>query len=316
MTPAIGPEMGAILERLRAAPGLDFRAMPVAEARPLVDAATIPWSQGAPAMAARDLVVPLDGRGLAARLYEPADAADEGVIVYAHGGGWTFGSIETHDGTMRVLAEAARRRVLGVDYRLAPEPPFPAPLDDVLGAVAFVEAGGLGRPLAADRIALSGDSAGATLALGALLARRDRGLAPLAGAGLFYGCYAPDCDTPSHAAFGDGRYLLSTANMRWYWGNFLDAGGPDPAHYATPLRAELSGLPPLYLAAAGLDPLRDDTLALAAALARAGVAARCDHVPGVVHGCLRMARELPPALAMIRAGAAHLAECLGTEARR
>ena len=224
-------------------------------------------------------------------------------ILYIHGGGWTFGSIDTHDGTMRNLAEAAQRPVLGIDYRLAPEHPFPAPLDDVLTAIAFVETGGLGVPISAHDMAIAGDSAGANLALAALLARRDRRLPQLASAALFYGCYAPDFTTASHAEFGDGAYLLTSVNMRWYWTNFLGREGADTTSLAVPVRSDLSGLPPLYLSAAGLDPLRDDTLQLAQKLAASGVSFRCDHVPGVVHGCLRMTRELDAARAMIRAGA-------------
>ena len=189
-------------------------------------------------------------------------------ILYIHGGGWTFGSIDTHDGTMRNLAEAAQRPVLGIDYRLAPEHPFPAPLDDVLTAIAFVETGGLGVPISAHDMAIAGDSAGANLALAALLARRDRRLPQLASAALFYGCYAPDFTTASHAEFGDGDYLLTSVNMRWYWTNFLGREGADTTSLAAPVRSDLSGLPPLYLSAAGLDPLRDDTLQLAATACR------------------------------------------------
>ena len=130
-----------------------------------------------------------------ARLYLPVEGPIVSPILYIHGGGWTFGSIDTHDGTMRNLAEAAQRPVLGIDYRLAPEHPFPAPLDDVLTAIAFVETGGLGTPISAHDMAIAGDSAGANLALAALLARRDRRLPQLASAALFYGCYAPDFTT-------------------------------------------------------------------------------------------------------------------------
>jgi len=303
MTPFVDPQMQAILDRLRAGPQTDFRTMPIAEARRQSDAATIPWSDGAPEMHVRTLTVDAGTHAMRARHYLPVEEPIVSLILYVHGGGWTFGSVDTHDGTMRNLAEAAQRPVLGIDYRLAPENPFPAPLEDVLTAIAFVEAGGLGTPIPAQSMAIAGDSAGANLALAALLARRDQGLPQLTSAALFYGCYAPDFATASHAEFGGGAYLLASANMRWYWTNFLGREGDGTPSLAAPMRSDLSGLPPLYLSAAGLDPLRDDTLKLAEKLADFGISFRCDHVPGVVHGCLRMTRELDAARAMIQAGA-------------
>lgn len=303
MTARVDPQMQPILERLRAGPAVDFKAMPIADARKQSDAATIPWSEGAPAMSAKEITVKLGTHSLRGRLYNPTEEPLRTVTVYIHGGGWTFGSIETHDGTMRNLAASLGSPVFGVDYRLAPEHPFPAPLNDVIASVAFVEEGGLGTWVPADSIAIAGDSAGANLALAALIARRDAALPDLAAGALFYGCYAPDFETRSQSTFGSGEYLLTSVNMRWYWNNFLGAECDQTETLAVPVRHDLRGLPPLYLSAAGLDPLRDDTFELAARLADAGVPFRCDYVPGVVHGCLRMTRELNAARGMITSGA-------------
>jgi acetyl esterase len=210
---------------------------------------------------------------------------------------------------MRTLAAASGCAVFGFDYRLAPEHPYPIPLEDTLGAIAFGLSGELGPDVDARRWVLAGDSAGATLALAAMIHRRDAGLALPATAALFYGCYAPDFETGSHARFGEG-YILTTANMRWYWRNYLGAAFGAPPALAAPLHADLRGLPPLYLTVGGLDPLVDDTIRLADRLAAAGVAFRHDHVPGVIHGCLRMSRKLAPAQAMIDAGAAYITERL------
>lgn len=307
MKPYVDPQMQVILDRLRAAPQVDLKTMPIAAARRLSDAGSIPWSEGAPAIAAEALTIDTGTHAMRARLYRPTEAPLTKLIVFVHGGGWTFGSIDTHDGTMRNLAVQSGVPVLGFDYRLGPEDPFPAPLDDVLAAIAFVESGGLGAALPAGSLALAGDSAGANLALAALLARRDSGLPDLASAALYYGCFAPDFDTASHAAFGGGEYLLTSVNMRWYWTNFLGTERDEAESLSKPVRHDLSGLPPLYLSAAGLDPLRDDTLRLAERLAEAGVPFRFDHVPGVVHGCLRMTRELDAARRMIASGAAFIA---------
>lgn len=307
MKPYVDPQMQVILDRMRAAPQVDLKTMPIAEARRLSDAGSIPWSEGAPAIAAEALTIDTGTHAMPARLYRPTEAPLTKLIVFVHGGGWTFGSIDTHDGTMRNLAVESGVPVLGFDYRLGPEDPFPAPLDDVMAAIAFVEAGGLGVALKARTLALAGDSAGANLALAALLARRDHGLPDLASAALYYGCFAPDFETASHAAFGGGEYLLTSVNMRWYWTNFLGTEHDETKSLSKPVRQDLSGLPPLYLSAAGLDPLRDDTLRLAERLAEAGVSFRFDHVPGVVHGCLRMTRELDAARRMIASGAAFVA---------
>lgn len=307
--------MAEILAELTAGPAVDLRAMPIAQARATFIRNQSAWNWApAPMARTRDLTVPGAAGPLPARLHRPRAEGDLPVVLYVHGGGWTFGSIDTHDGVMRSLALASGCAVLGVDYRLAPEHPFPAPLEDVLAALAHIEAGGLGAGCEGRRIALAGDSAGATLSLGALIARRAAGAAAPATAALFYGCYAPIFDTPSHAENGDGRYLLRTDMMRWYWSNFLGRCAPAEAPGAcAPLHADLAGLPPLYLNAAGLDPLLDDTTLLAGALARAGARFTLDVYPGVVHGFLRFARDLAPARAAIAAAGAHLRRIFGNE---
>src|SRR4029078_11105145 len=111
MTPFVEPQMQAILNRLRAGPQTDFKTMPIVEARRQSDAATIPWSDGAPEMRTRDLTVDAGAHELRARLYLPTEGPVVSPILYIHGGGWAFGSIDTHDGTMRNLAKAAQRPV-------------------------------------------------------------------------------------------------------------------------------------------------------------------------------------------------------------
>ncbi|MBI1244072.1 MAG: alpha/beta hydrolase fold domain-containing protein [Alphaproteobacteria bacterium] len=308
MKPYIDPGMALILSEIRALPAFDFKIPPIGEARVRNDAATIAWSKGAPAMATVEMEIPGE-HPMRARLYRPVVQANAPVIVFVHGGGWTFGSIDTHDGTMRNLAAASGCAVFGFDYRLSPEHPFPAPLDDTCAAIAFVQAGGLGAAVDPSRLALAGDSAGATLALAAMLRARDEGGTLPSAAALFYGCYAPIFDTPSHAAFGDG-FLLTSVNMRWYWMNYLAGNLEAPPALAAPLGARLEGLPPLHLSAAGLDPLRDDTSRLAVRLAEAGVAFSYEHIPGVVHGCLRMSGRLAPARNLIRSAGQFLQENL------
>lgn len=310
MKPYVDPAMQPILDRARAAPPVDYRSMSMKEARALFDRNAAPWNEGRPEVfSVVEREIPGASAPMRARLYRPA-AGRLPLILFVHGGGWTFGDIDSHDGAMRWLALESGCAVLGFDYRLAPEHPFPAPMDDVLSALAFVEAGGLGADIDSSRIALAGDSAGANLSLAAMLARRDRKQAPPRTAALFYGCYEPSSDSESHRAFGGGDFLLSTANMNWYWSNYLGPAAASPDSTAANARADLAGLPPLYLNAAGLDPLLDDTLLLSRRLAEAGVRHRFDHFPGVVHGFLRMSRELPPARDAVAAASRYLRDAL------
>lgn len=306
--PPLHPEMAKILEEAAAVPRLDPRTTPIALQRRAVEIAAVAWNTPPyPCETVRSLEVPSPNGPMRARLHRAAGARDDAAILYLHGGGWTFGSVESHDGVTRRLAAVTRRPVLSIDYRLAPEHPAPAPAQDTAAALAFLEAGGLGRPIPIGRIALAGDSAGAQTALAALLDRRDAGLPSAEAALLFYGCLAPDFDTASHRAFGaDESFLLSTDRMRWFWANHL-GDLADPGN-AAPLRRDLAGLPPLFLDAASHDCLRDDTLRLAARLAEAGRPHRLHLTPGVVHGYLRYATRLPLALATLEAAAAFLDE--------
>jgi acetyl esterase len=305
------PHMAAIMARLRALPAADYRTMPIGQARILFDDNARYWTEPKlPIARVDELSLPGPSGVMRARLYHPRPGEHLPLVVFAHGGGWTFGSIDTHDGAMRHLAQESACAVLGMDYRLAPEHPFPAGLEDTLAAIAFAETGALGGDVDAGRIALAGDSAGANLALAALVSRAGSGAAPIRTAALFYGCFAPIFDTDSHKAYGDGSFGLSTDNMRWYWRNFLGSESEAATSLAAPLRADLSALPPLYLNCAGLDPLRDDTYLLSRRLTDAGIRHRLDVFPGVVHGFVRMMRELPAARDALHAAGAFLKDRL------
>lgn len=304
----IDSDMARILEVIRAAPKTDLRALPIDEARDTFTRQQTPWSWCPHALArVDDVSISTRGGAMQARLYIPVADGPLPAVVFAHGGGWTFGNIDTHDGTMRWLAAISGCVVLGINYRLSPEHPFPAGVHDLCDAIEFIRAGHLGDACDRTRIAVAGDSAGANIALGAMIVLRDAGKQMPATACLFYGCFAPIFDTASHMANGGGDFLLTTEMMRWYWANYLGALSEDNAPGAcTPLSADLSGLPPLYLNAAALDPLLDDTLLMSAALARAGVRHTLDIWPGVVHGFLRLARELPTAQSALRAAGEYL----------
>jgi len=213
------------------------------------------------------------------RLYAPAGAADGPIVVYFHGGGWVIGSLDTHDGVCRALANRTGCRIAAAHYRLAPEHRFPAAVDDCWTVTrwAFEQT---------SRVAVAGDSAGGNLAAVVALRARDAGLA-LAHQALVYPVIDHRFDTASYAANAQG-YGLTLAGMRWYWDQYL--GGADGAHPdASPLRAaSLAGVAPALVVVCGLDPLRDEGVAYAARLRASGVPAEVSEYEDMIHGFFRM----------------------------
>jgi acetyl esterase len=280
MTHTPHPEMATILRAMRAAPVPEPWTLPLQQARANAAAGSVGWNHPVPEAERRDIVL----GGVPCRVLLPPQRSP-GVILMAHGGGWTFGSPDSHDRFARLLARAAGLTLVMPEYRLAPEHAAPAAIEDMVAVAQALP----GLAEAAGPMVLAGDSAGANIALAVALSPG----APRATLlSLYYGCFAPDFDTLSHRTCGDGSFGLSTARMRWFWENWLGTVR-DPR--AMPGHAELAGLPRTHLVAAGLDCLRDDSILLAGRLAAAGVPFRLDVVPGVMHGFLQMTRELRPA---------------------
>ena len=272
------PEMQAMRD-LRKALGLPgFAAGTPADARTTFAAALsgLPQGRGADVREMRDLV--LDGpRGpIPARSYLPhGDAV--GRIVYFHGGGWVFGTLDGFDPICRELAAAAGAEVVSVDYRLAPEHPYPAPLDDAFAAVRTLAQDGL--PLA-----VAGDSAGGNLAAACALRARDEGGPSLRFQLLMYPVLDTDFERGSYRDYGRGDHFISRADMEWFWSHHAGDGHRDDPLLA-PLRApELSGLAEAIIVVAGCDPLHDEGLAYAEALRAAGVTATLEDHDDMAHG--------------------------------
>ena len=309
--PELDPAMAEILAMLQARALPAYETMPAAEARAECELRNAFWNQDPPALPEVDEVTIEGPRGpLQLRLYVPSGAGEPApAIVYLHGGGWVIGSLDSHDHVCRRLARAAGIKVVSVNYGLAPEHPFPQGLTDVVHALRWLSEHGASEGIDPGRLALAGDSAGANLALAACLRLRDAGEPLVRAAALVYGCYSADLDSPSHVAFGGGPYFLTTSTMRWFWNHYVGdpAARSDPL--ASPLFADLRGLPPLFLAAAELDPLRDDSERLARRLLEAGVEFDWRLWRGVTHGCFQMSRMLPRAELFI-------AEVAGLLARR
>lgn len=251
------------------------------------------WNEGLPD-------VPVEGHlvdGVAFNLYRPTDDARAPTLLYVHGGGWAVGSVAQNEPAIRALALGSGWNVAAPTYRLAPEHPFPAGLEDCLTVAGWLAASG--RPWG-----VSGTSAGANLAIATALARRHNP-APSAMV-LFYGVFGCDLDTESYTSFGDGRYGLSRERMANFFVMYDPPGARTREPLITPLLGDLAGLPPTWLVAAGLDVLRDDTLAMHERMRAAGVDVRLRVEPGCTHGFINRGRIVRAARESLADAAAFL----------
>jgi len=246
----------------------------------------------------RELTVPGGDGERRARLYRPAGDGPWPTTVFFHGGGFVVGDLDTHDQACRRLCRDASTVVLSVDYRLAPEQPFPAGVEDALAATRWVaehldELGGN------DRLAVGGDSAGGNLS--AVVAQQVPEL--LVAQLLVYPATDMTGDHASRVENGEG-YLLDMATMEWFFEQYYSdtAGVPPEDPRLSPLRAtSLAGQPPAVVVTAEFDPLRDEGEAYAEALAAAGVEVRRMRYDGLIHGFLDMAALSPAADAAVGA---------------
>jgi len=297
------PRMQAVLERLMEEDaGLpDPTTLPPQEGRELAARTNLRWNVELPDMAdARDAEL---APGIPGRLLIPKNDEGDGAILFIHGGGWAFCSMETHERAARLLAIHAAAPVVTFDYRLAPEHPYPEGLEDTLAAWRAFAAMFAGRHLA-----MAGDSAGANLAVAAMLRLQAAG-SPLPDAGLlFYGVYDHDFESQSYRDCAEGPGL-TRAKMRRYWDWYQPEQGRRDDPFISPVAAAsdeaLKALPPLYLNAAEVDPLRSDTEKFHARLTALGRTDTLKIFGGVVHGFMQMSSALPDALtATQEAGAA------------
>jgi acetyl esterase len=291
------PEMAAAIGRFEEAGRALGKPQSLADARRIA-VEQRRWFNGAAPELARieERSIPGPHRPIPLRVYWPKEAPRHpGAVVYCHGGGWFSGNNDTHDRIMRLFAIAAGAAVLGVDYCLAPEHKFPRAVEEVAAALRWVAANGAAWGLDPARLAFAGCSAGANLALGAALALPGETLARYRAGALFYGAYDPALASGSCRAFGAEGAWLSTREMAWCWKTYLASESDRADPRAAPLRASdalLARLPPLYLCAAEIDPLRDDTLRLAERLDALGARHRLSVRAGMGHSFLGFAREV------------------------
>lgn len=279
-----------------------------ADMRRRFSADVLSWNRELPDVARiENLAVSTVKRAVPVRIYDASPSSQlRPVLVFFHGGGWVVGDLDSNDRALRLLAIHSGIAVVSVDYCLAPEHKFPAPLDECVAVVRWLREHGNLWGFDTAHMAVGGDSAGANLALATALDLRaagDRGLAAML---LIYGVYARDHDSESHRLFGDGRFGFGTEAMDALWSMYLAQPADAENPRAAPLRAELTGLPPAILVAGGLDPLRDDSRRLAARLVTVGVSVEYREYPGVVHGFMGMTRDL----AVTRRATAEVADSL------
>jgi acetyl esterase len=291
------PDIRAILARRAALALPPYSSGTPAQAREAFAAsqAALPKGRGAAVASITDETLAVRDGAITLRRYRPQGPV-RGRIVYFHGGGWVFGTLDAFDPVCRETAAAAGAEVISVDYRLAPENRYPGPLDDAYRALCAVAGEGEGP------LAVMGDSAGGNLAAACALRARDAGGPRIDLQVLLYPITDHDFERPSYAAFGGGGYLLSRTDMAWYWDHHLPERGRRDEAYASPLRAgDLGGLPPAVVVVAGCDPLRDEGVAYAERLRDSGVAVDLHVHDDMIHGFFTLVGLLGHADATVRA---------------
>ena len=254
------------------------------------------------------------GGAIKYRRYRPlgVEAGSLPTLIYYHGGGFVIGTIETHDSTCRRVANRSRCQVISIDYRLSPEHPFPAPIDDGIAAFRHIRDNAAAFGADAARLAVGGDSAGGAIAAVVCQTMRDAQEAGPAFQMLIYPATDSSRDTGSRRAFAEG-YFLTKNLMNWFWDAYVPAGTDLTDLRLSPLLArDFTGLPPAFVLTAGFDRLRDEGRAYANRLIDAGVKTTYVNYPGTIHGFFTLTRFLKQGLKANDEAAAVMGAFFGT----
>jgi acetyl esterase/lipase len=314
------PQVAALLERAAKSPLPPYYDVPAAVARRLYRDTRGPLTPDPPAVESSFLLMAPGKAGpVPVRAYRAKGAGKDEVLpalVYFHGGGWVIGDLDTHDAVCRTLANGARCAVFSVEYRKAPEAPFPAAVDDCFSALAFVFNDSEKLKTDRSKIAVGGDSAGGNLAAVMALMARDAGgpafSSPLSFQLLIYPGTDQQMAHPSIERNGEG-YLLTKKSMQYFRGHYLPHKEDWLDWRASPLLAKsLAGLPPALVMTAGYDPLLDEGRAYAERLKQEGVATEYREYADMVHGFITMGRVLDTANAALADCAQALRRAWGT----
>lgn len=266
-----------------------------------VTQAALPPNRGAQVKSIEDLTVGGPAGPIPVRRYTPLGSEPAAQIFYFHGGGWVFGTLDGFDPACRELSDASGCEVLSVDYRLSPEHRFPAAHDDGHAAIAALRNPAL--PLI-----VAGDSAGGNIAAGLALRAKAEGTPDIALQLLVYPAIEPGLTGASHERYGSGDYLISSADIGWFWDQFATMDVRDDP-IAAPARAkDLTGMPRSIVVVAGCDPLHDEGVRYAEKLKAAGVAVTLRDHPDMTHGFFTLVEVLDRAKEEIRAVGAIIAD--------
>ena len=301
--PSVRPDVAAFLAMLAAAPGPKMEegtpeaartmmlAMRAMTERPRGDLAVV-----------RDVAIPApEGHAIPARVYSAAATPPAGpVVVYFHGGGWVIGNIETHDSLCAEIARVLGLTVVSVDYRLAPEHPFPAAVDDALAAMRWLASTPNAVGHAITGLVPAGDSAGGNLAAVVSQTLHGELVVPIVAQWLIYPGVDMTATEGSMVEFGDG-YLLTAGGMRWFSEHYMGASDVRDVRASPALAASLAGQPPAMVFTCGLDPLRDQGRAYAGRLIAAGVDVSFLEAAGQIHGCFTLRQAIPSTQADLHA---------------
>jgi len=252
--------------------------------------------------------------GIPVRVYRPNLVKPLPILVYFHGGGWVLGDIEGYDPVCRALAMASGCIVASVEYRLAPEHPYPAALEDCYNVTKYIAENAQEFDADAERLAVGGDSAGGNLAAAVTLLAQETGGPEIQFQLLIYPATDYSADTGSMQEFADGHFLTHAA-MRWFWQQYAGGAENGLKYWISPLKAtSLSGLPPAFVITAECDVLRDQGEAYAQRLEDAGVPVRLKRYDGAIHGFFNMGGMLDTGKEAISDAGAALWNTLGARA--
>lgn len=305
-------EIQTLLDQINQNP-VDFSTIEPDAMRVLMSMLSAPAAEPEPVGSVEDRTVPGPAGPVPVRVYRPDAPGPAPILVWYHGGGWVIGDLDTTDSSARSFCAQAGAVVVSVDYRLAPEHPFPAGPDDAWAALRWVaeHADEVGGDPA--RLAVGGDSAGGNLAALVALRARDEGGPSLCHQLLVYPGTDLTMGHPSIEENGEG-YFLSKASMEWFTDHYLGAdhehGDPTSGEVSPLFARDLAGVAPAQVLTAEFDPLRDEGAAYAARLAEAGVPVELVEHPGLVHGFLGFVELSPDARTATEAAAARLREAL------
>ena len=300
----IDPQAQSFLDGMIAAGGPPLHLSSVEEARAVPEMFPELLGPGPECTHVRDVVIPGPAGDITARIYEPVDDPPA-TLVYWHGGGWVLGSARTWDACVRSLAKESGARIVSADYRLAPEHPYPAAVEDAYAATCWA-AEQFDGPLA-----VGGDSAGANLATVVCLRARDENGPKIDHQMLIYPCVDASMSSASMEEFAESELILNRLGMQWFWDHYVPDVERRSEPWASPINAEsLAGLPPAYVLICGYDPLRDENEAYVKKLEADGVKVTVGRFPDQIHAFWTLQNAVGGAVDAHRdAAKALLADC-------